>query len=253
MKRLLAVLLLLLPAPSFAQHYPLSGVDDLTPNIPMSTQLQIDDLVMTYYVTPSQDKIDMLLDLVNTTHVLQKKTAWAPFIGFLTVVFRDNPDHVMEWMSRNDYNTYAEDVIVSALLHAGQKDNALTFARAHGWKKIDMDRLALAHDNVDLKHLAVVLPGHIDTLWGAFFASGDPVYVNEIIDVIFLKSLPHSDNVSAPTQYDVLKESHDLAALTIRRYATFDGVVKAALKKRIQTDPANKATYLKLLTPPGAT
>jgi hypothetical protein len=253
MKRWLFVLFLLLPGVALAEHYPLSGVDDLTPNIPLSTQLQLDDLVMTYYVAPSPDKVDTLLDLINSTHVLQKKTAWASFIGFLTVVFEKNPDHIMEWMSRNDYNTYAEDVIVSALLHARQKDNALIFARAHGWAKTDMDRLAKTQDDIDLKHLAVVLPGHIDTLWGAFFASGDPVYVQEIIDVIFLKSLPYSPNVSAPTQYNVLKESHDLAALTIRRYASFDGVIKATLKKRIETDPANKAVYLKLLTPPGAT
>ena len=68
--------------------------------------------------------------------------------------------------------------------------------------------------------------------------------------MIFLKSLPYSKNVSAPIQYNVLKESHDLAAVTLRRYASFDGVVKAALTKRIQTDPANKAVYQKLLTPP---
>ena len=39
-------------------------------------------------------------------------------------------------MSRNDYNTYAEDVIVSALMHAGQPDNAMIFARAQRLEKI---------------------------------------------------------------------------------------------------------------------
>ena len=55
-------------------------------------------------------------------------------VGFLTVIFANNKQHIFTWMSRNDYNSYAQDVFITALLHAKLKETALVFAQAHQWK-----------------------------------------------------------------------------------------------------------------------
>ncbi len=228
----------------------LSGVDDIDPNIPAATQSLIDNAVMTYYQHPSVDKVNTVLDIMTTSDVLRKKTAWAPLIGFLTVVFADNKDHVYEWISRNDYTTYGQDVIVAALMHAKLKDSALIFAKGEQWKPEEMDNLRAAQDTVDLKHLDIILPGHIDTLWGAFFASGDQIYVNEIINALFMTTLPDSNTVPVPEGYDVVGENKMLATTTLKAYAAEHEIVRKVLVKRInQEKDEAKKTILKQLLP----
>jgi len=247
MKWLVLLTTLLFPAFACAS---ISGIDDLTPNIPAETQATIDRAIMTYYQAPSTDKVDTVLDVMNDSKLLQKKTAWPPLVGFLTVIFADNKDHVMTWLARKDYNNYAIDVIIAALMHAKQKDNALTFAEAEQWKPEELEKLRAAEDDIDLKHLEIILPGHIDTLWGAFFASGDPVYVNEIIEELFATSVPYSEKVPAPSQYDVLGENKKLAETTLRQYALDHKVVADAIRKRrAREKDAVKKKILQALLP----
>jgi len=208
--------LLFLPAFAFAS---VSGMDDMNPNISSATQAKLDTAVTTYYQHPSIQKVDTVLDIMTGSEVLRKKTAWPPFVGFLTVVFAHNKDHVMQWLSRNDYNMHAQDVIIEALLHAKLKEDALIFAKGEQWEEADIEKLRQAQDKVDLKKLSVILPGHIDTLWGAFFGSGDAVYVREIIEVLFMTSLPSSPDVAVPPGYDMLAENKKLAETTLRQYA----------------------------------
>jgi hypothetical protein len=238
--------LFFIPAAAFAT---LSGVDDISPNISPEVQEKLDNAVMTYYQSPSVEKVNTVLDIMNESDVLRKKTAWPLLVGFLTVVFLDNKEHLMDWMSRNNYNTYAEDVFIAALMHAKEKENAILFAKAHSWKKEDLARLEAAEDTIDLKHLEIILPGHIDTLWGAFFASGDPFYVNKIIDVIFRNSTPYSEKVPVTGNYDITKENKTLAANTLKQYAVTNKPVRDELLKRIdkEQDAAKKRFLRKLL------
>jgi hypothetical protein len=92
------------------------------------------------------------------------------------------------------------------------------------------------------------LPGHIDTLWGAFFASGDGVYVNEIINVLFMASLPRSETVSIPAGHkmqDVLAENKKLAENTLRRYALGHEAVRRIITERM--DKEKNVTKKKML------
>jgi len=232
----LALLFLLVPTCVFAS---VSGMDDVNPNISPETQQKLDDAITTYYLHPARGQIETVLDIMNNSDLLRRKTAWAPMIGFLTVVFAHNKEHLFAWMSRNDYNTYAEDVFVTSLLHAKLKETALVFAQAHQWKESDIWRLAADYDTVDLKHLAITVPGHIDTLWGAFFASGDPVYVDEIIDVLFQSPppppspIPPRPDEPQPPPPGAFEENKKLAETTLRQYAPLHAPVRHALKARI--------------------
>lgn len=222
-----------LPAFAFAS---VSGMDDVDPNIPTSTQQKLDEAITTYYQYPSVEKVETVLDIMNDSKLLRKKTAWPPMVGFLTVVFADNQEHLFRWMSRKDYNSHAQDVFVAALLHAKLKETALVFAQAHQWKKDQLDQLRDMQDNVDLKHLAIRVPGHIDTLWGAFFASGDRIYVDEIIAVLSQDHPPAATPDVAGASYNMPEENKKLAETTLRQYAPYHPPVREALKVRIAAE-----------------
>lgn len=237
---LLAVLL-----PGFASAY-VSGVDDGESNLTPAVQARLDTAMTTYYRSPSPQKVETVLDIMNDTPLLRKKRAWPAVIGFLSVVFPTNKQHLFDWMSLHDYNLYAEDVFVSALMHANLRETALVFAQAHHWRKPELDRIRYGYDKLDLKHMAIVVPGHIDTLWGAFFGSGDTVYVTEIMDVLFRKDEPPPKDVP-PSQFANLPlENKKLAEKTLKQYSAEHPEVRAVVTDRIaeEKDPQIKS-YLK--------
>lgn len=254
-KKLFCLLLLILSAsPAFAAY--VSGVDDEAPDRQLKITAEqkkiLDDSVLTYYQDFDSKKVDALLDLIADSVVLDRKTASPPLVGFLTVVFQDNVDHVFSWMSRNDYYPGAQYVIVNALLHAKLKESALLFAKAHKWEPDDLYRLRETDDTVNLKKLEVVVPGHIDTLWGAFFASGDTVYVEQIINAATAGALPKFKEADyyLENQSDALAENKLLAANTLRDYAREHPIVRDALEKRFKAEPESspkKKFYQELL------
>ncbi|MEI7669563.1 MAG: hypothetical protein WCJ33_05740, partial [Pseudomonadota bacterium] len=230
MKFIYLLLALLLAFPSFA-HDSVSGIDDLNPNISEEEQAKIDEAITTYYQHPEVKKVNIVLDIMNG-ELLRKRTAASPIVGFLTVIFANNKNHVFEWMSRNDYNNYAGDVFINALLHAGLQESALVFVQANGWKEEAIEKLRTFKDNTNLKKLNIILPGHIDTLWGAFFASGDEIYVDQIISVLFMKQLPPSGDTQLPPG-DVLGENKKLASKTLKLYALSHKKVRHAIEERL--------------------
>lgn len=254
MRFLLLLLIPLLPMAATASY--VTGVDDIDEKRPLkiseSEKKQLDENVLSYYQSPTPEKINAILDLMAETTMLERKTAWSPLTGFLTVVFASNKDKVMGWMSRNDYNTYAQYVIVNALMHAKLKESALLFAKAHKWGSEDLYQLRETDDQVNLKTLKVVIPGHIDTLWGAFFASGETDYLNTIIDSLFTESLPDyaKDMFFIPDGADTLAENKSLAARTLRDYAQELPLVREVLEKRYDAEPQDsprKKLYKQIL------
>ena len=239
------LLLCLIPQLAFAT---IPGVDDVESELPKEILQKLDNDVTTYYKNPSVEKINEILDIMNDSELLRKKTAWSPIVGFLTVVFADNKNHVFDWISRNDYNSHAQNVFITALLGAKLKESALVFAQAHGWNDNKLEQIRAYNNNIDLKHQIILLPGHIDTLWGAFFASGDEIYINQIIDVLFNNAQPYSDKIEIP-KGDVQGENQKLAQVTLTLYAKEHKLIYDVILKRIEheKDFAKKAILQKLL------
>ena len=129
--RWLFLLAAFLPSVAFAT---VLGVDDADTPIPAATRAKLDNALTTYYQHPTVGKVSTVLKIMNGSDVLRNKTSWPIFVGFLTVVFAENKNHVMHWLSLDDYNTYAGDVIVTALLHAHLQETALVFAQAQQWQ-----------------------------------------------------------------------------------------------------------------------
>jgi|GEM_PF-945689 len=229
------ILLMLLgfSSPLMASDF-VTGIDDFNPNITKAEQLTIDDAITTYYQHPDIAKINTVLDIMNG-NLLEKKTAWSPLVGFLTIVFSQHKHQVFDWISRNDYNLYAQDVIITALMHAKLFETAAVFAQGVGWTPERVEDLRKQKDTTDLKHQAIILPGHIDALWGAFFASGDKIYVEEILNVLFMTKLPVSDAVQAPAA-NVLLENKKLAVGTLTLYCKTHPLVKQVIEKRLKKE-----------------
>lgn len=236
----------------------ISGVDDDSSdrkmNIPPAVKADIDKAFLGYYQAPGVDKINLILDIINNTPLLERKTSWAPMVGFFTEVFPNNKNQVLNWLSRNDYNTHAQYVIVNALLHSKMKETALLFAKAHHWEGDDMIRLRDSDDKVNLKKLEIIVPGHIDTIWGAFFASGDVTYVNKIIDYVLSDNLEAQINLKReeffiPEGSDPVKEGKSLAATTLRDYSKDHPAVLRALEDRYKATPEGnmKHSVLKMI------
>ncbi len=256
MKYFVSLLFALLILPLNASASYVSGIND--PNtkgklhVDEKVQKVLDFSISTYYQSPSVEKVNAVLDIMAETPLLERKTAWPALVGFLTIVFPANKDRVMSWMSRNDYNTYAQYVIVDALIHAEMRDSALLFAQAHQWSEEDQFRIRKMAKSADLKNLTITVPGHIDTLWGAFFASGDAVYVNEIIEHLLTGEVPTEahEEFMIPDGSDPLAENKLLAANTLKDYAREHKPVRDALEKRYNAEPESspkKQLFQKLL------
>jgi len=233
--RIFFCIFLLFPTLAFAM---IAGISDRDiDNVPPEVLANLDKAFTGYYLAPSADKVEQVLDIINDSEVLRTKTSWPPMVGFLSIVFADNKDKVFAWISRNDYNSHAGDVFISALLHAKLKESALVFAQAHGWDDAKMQKLREYEDKVDLKRQQIILPGHIDTLWGAFFASGEEIYVDQIISVLFFENMPY------------LEENKKLAHSTLLLYAKDNKPVRSAIEKRVhlEKDAGRKAILQGLL------
>lgn len=250
MKLLLLLWLILMPATLIASPQYVSGIDDINPNIPQEQQDKINGAMTTYYLLPSLQKIQDVLTVINETDLIRKKTAWAPIIGFLTVIFERNKDKVFDWISERDYNSYAANIIVNALLNAELYETASIFAQANQWTDERVKEVRAYDRKINFKTIDIVLPSHIDSVWGAFFASGDKAYVSHIIDVLFMEKLPFSTTVQVPMGKDVLGENKALAKKTLNYYATQHKAVRDAIQQRLKKErAAEKISTLKALLP----
>ena len=244
------IIALCLSLPSYARERYFSGVDDIQGDreskLDTTQRKLLHESVLEYYKDPRPEKIDTLLDLMANTEMLSRRSAKASLIGFLTVVFPNNKNHVMRWMSRNDYNVNAQEVIINSLMHAKMKESALLFAKAHRLSGEQMLRLREMEHAVDLKNLPIILPNHVDTLWGAFFASGETIYVDQIIDAmvsnkVITKEL--NDAFYLPEDADSMSEIKSLAAMTLRDYTKEHTPVREAIERRMKAEPEASPKY----------
>ncbi len=121
----------------------------------LNTRDDVGAFMMTYYLQPRPDLIAGLIDALHLTGFVQK-TAVSSVIGFFSEIFAANPDRIPNWqvlIAKQDQQTKA------AL------DRALAVSKAGGVLNIDGHSAELNDD-----------------YWGAFFASGNPKFVNKLVD-----------------------------------------------------------------------
>jgi hypothetical protein len=127
-------------------------------NLPaLRTPENLDRFINKYYLQPSPDRIPEAMAMLTTSGVLQIPEAVGTITGFFSEVFLTNPSRLDGWKSVIDKQPgFAKSVL----------DSAVSWSKAGG-----------------VLQLPGQLPQMNDLYWGAFFASGNPLYVKKLLEL----------------------------------------------------------------------
>ncbi len=142
-----------------------------------------------YYHNPKPNLVPSALKVLEEDGILSANPgAQAPFAGFLSILFHDNPLQTEAWLNQSDkYAGELKRTIWMGLwlsdTDIGKKHLSEMLKGAHG---TDLEYLKILTENApfNLKTMNPNDPGQLDMLWGAFTASGNPQYVKRIISVL---------------------------------------------------------------------
>lgn len=109
-------------------------------------------------------------------------SAYPPLAGFFAVIFRRHPDSIDKLLPVH-FDAKTAETVVAALRLSGQSSIAPNLRSRLMDAGRDPDlQSELAHLPSRPEDLRIVIPTHLDILWGAFFASGDGRYIRMILD-----------------------------------------------------------------------
>lgn len=172
------------------------GADD-SKYCKLTTGNDVSDWMMNYYKNPQPENVSLAIKISESEKILTTNPgAQAPFAGFLSIIFQNNPQQVEAWLTRCD--TYAGELKRTVWLGLWLSDT--DFSRQYLSQKIEgatetnLEYLKVLTKNkpFNLRQIKPNDPGQLDMLWGAFSASGDTQYVKRIISVLPL--LDQRDN-----------------------------------------------------------
>jgi hypothetical protein len=124
----------------------------------LRTPEDFDAFMVAYYLRPRPDAIAYAIGTLGPSGVLQIEQAVGPVTAFFSEVFAANPSRLAEWQQVIDKQPYASK---DAL------DRALLWSKAGG-----------------VLNLGGRSPQVNDLYWGAFFASGNPMYVKKLLELV---------------------------------------------------------------------
>lgn len=173
-----AGLLLLAGSPAVAQAAKVPASDE--------------SVLTTFYKDPRPERLVGFLERFGTG---RDWSAYPPLVGFFAVIFRAHPDWIDQFVPARPAGKLA-DTIAAALQSSGQDRRAQSFRSRAGDigadARLQAEFAGLPSNIADLR---VATPTHLDILWGASFASGDPSYVRKIID-FFARTANRSEPVA---------------------------------------------------------
>ncbi len=161
----------------------------------------VTEWMMSYYHNPQPNFVSAALETLEMEKVLSKKpNTQAPFAGFLSIIFRKSPQQAQVWLKQSD--SYAGELKRTIWLGLWLSDT--DFSKRYLSEKLkgatgtNLEYLQILTKNnpFNLREIKPNDPGQLDMLWGAFSASGDPLYVKRIISV-----LPLLDQHNDPIQF----------------------------------------------------
>ena len=127
-------------------------------NVPyLRTPEDFDAFMNTYYLQPQPEGIAYAIGMLSPSGVLQIPQAVGPMTAFFSEVFAANPTRLGEWQAITDKQPAV---------------TTLALGRALSWSKAG-GVLGLEGRSPEMN----------DLYWGAFFASGNPVYVKKLLEL----------------------------------------------------------------------
>jgi hypothetical protein len=117
------------------------------------------------------------LQWMQDSQVLEEhQSAEEPLAAFLSVVFAENPQRIEIWAHDVEYTGRAKEAVEYALWLSGNGEIiAKLFGKTPSYAEASLEPLSGLIPNK---------PGDLDLMWGAFFASGNTLFVGKIVDVL---------------------------------------------------------------------
>lgn len=197
--------------------------------------------MMGYYHNPQPSLVSSALKVLEKDGVLSANPgAQAPFAGFLSILFQDNPLQTEAWLNQAD--TYASELKRTIWMGLWLSDTGMSkkylAEKLKGAKGTDLEYLQILTKNTpfNLKEMNPNDPGQLDMLWGAFTASGNPQYVKRIISV-----LPLLDQRDDPAKFTMAAS----AKWSLKSNASQHPVVLQTCKNELVNASGSLATHLR--------
>lgn len=140
------------------------------------------DFSSNYYLNPQPDRISNYIESVEKNDLAAQSKALGSVIGFMSEVFRANPDRIERWLSEIPLSKNTQVALVYALWLADMREAALLAMKRFQWPAAEGEAIVARMSGV--KNLSAIVPNtgnDLDMFWGAFFASGDGSRVNRIL------------------------------------------------------------------------
>jgi len=140
-----------------------------------------------YYQQPEPEKIPDAIQYLSESDMLDKNSA-PPVFGFLSGVFRDNPDKVATWINQiGSYKEHHLTVLVLGVWYAAlpqSKEIAQNLLEKYPASKTQFTHL-LKSEPITVEQIPIQEgPWVLDALWGKFLATGDSAPVERIISAV---------------------------------------------------------------------
>jgi hypothetical protein len=132
----------------------------------------------TFYRTAKKPDMGSLIARWERLPGSDQPAALPPMIGFLAAYFERNADQI-DRVANRPLARKGQTIVLIALEGAGNDPAARRVASKWHWADADVAKLAAIKP---LGELVPEAPSDVDTLWGAAFSTGDPVYVRRIYD-----------------------------------------------------------------------
>ena len=132
----------------------------------------------TFYKAAKKPDVGDLVARWERLAATDQPSALPPMLGFLAAYFEKNPAQV-DRIANHPFGRKGQTVVLISLEAAGNDAAARRIAGKWHWTEAEVTKLG---EIKPLAQLVPASPSDLDTLWGAAFATGDPVYVRKIYD-----------------------------------------------------------------------
>lgn len=141
-----------------------------------------------YYQKPEPDRLPDFIKFMSKSGVLNKTNTHPPIFGFLSGVFRNNPDKVASWVGQlSSLEEQHLGIIILGLWYAALPESQImTYALIEKHPKLKQN-FEFLYTGTPLTVEQIPLeqgPWVLDALWGNFMATGDSAPVERIISTL---------------------------------------------------------------------
>jgi hypothetical protein len=143
---------------------------------------EADTVIAFFYKDPKPERLYRVIEQLENQPAGGKWETYPPVAGLLTVIFQSHPDQIEKLLSAAPGAKTAETVAAALQLsgNAALIPQLLPQLQNAGRDSRLVEEFSELPSR--LEDLQIRSPTHLDILWGASFASGDPKFVQMIID-----------------------------------------------------------------------